>query len=254
MKIGIFDSGIGGINVLKNLLDNFSNNEIYYLADTLRMPYGIKSNDEILKYSRDIARFLKDLGAEILIIACNTATSVSLEILKKEFEDKNFKIYGVIDKTIDKIIFSKSQNIGILATDSTIENKKYENKLKNINSNLNVYGIKASTLATLIENNEISNIKKNLEIYLKNYIEKIDTIVLACTHYSLIKGKLNEMYPNINIIDSSYEVINSIDLKKVKISKNNKVTFYVTGDLEKFKLNLEEIFKMKNQNIIKKEW
>lgn len=255
MKIGIFDSGIGGVNVLINIIENFSNNDIYYFADTKNIPYGTKSDENIKKYSYEIVRYLEKFNIELLIIACNTASAISLDYLKEKFE--NLKIIGVINSTIKKVLDRKYDNISIMATDATINSDKYRKELLEHNKNLKVKNIKATNLATLIEKNELNSKKliENLDKYLENFNDG-ETLVLACTHYSLLKNIILKKYPNTNIVDSSLEVSNSLINyleKDISNNNNNKINFFVSGNVEEFDDNLKKIFKLKKYDINKVE-
>lgn len=196
MKIGLFDSGIGGLTVLKALKEKYPYNEYIYYGDTLNVPYGNKTKDELLKLAKRNIAFLKKFNIDKIIIACGTVSSNCLNYLKENY---NIKIQDIITPTIEYLNNSHYQNIGVIATSATINSHVFKN-----NINKNVYEIETPKLVPLIESNNMENIKKVLSEYLDKYIDKIDALVLGCTHYPIIKKYIASVLPkNIDIIDMS---------------------------------------------------
>lgn len=250
MKIGIFDSGLGGVTVVNDILQKYSNIDIIYFADTKRLPYGDKSNDEIINYSKQIVEFLISKDVDLIIIACNTATSVALDILKREYD---INILGVIDATVKKILEKVKEKVIILATNATVNSNKYYNNIKLKNKNIDIIQIPTPLYVPLIEKGvlvgeELLNITNN---YLKDHLNKKCNLVFACTHYNLLNDFFKENYANFEIIDSSIELSN--DLKNyIKIDNDiSNVKFYVSGNEIDFKNKLEKIMKMTNINVEK---
>ena len=129
MKIGIFDSGIGGLTVFRQLMKKLPNNDYVYLGDTARLPYGIKSRKTVIEYSIKNTQFLINKGCDLIVIACNTASAFADDTLRKKF---NVPIFNVIDSGVSAVKDSGIRNIGIIATPSTIDSKTYSNRLKKV--------------------------------------------------------------------------------------------------------------------------
>ncbi|CAM3061190.1 glutamate racemase [Streptobacillus ratti] len=251
MSIGIFDSGMGGITVLNEIRKQYPNIDIHFFGDTARLPYGEKSKDEIIKYSSEIVEFLLTKKVELIVVACNTATSLALDEIKEKYD---INIIGVIDAGVEGVINNKSKNVGLIATTATVNSKKYTQSLNNINSKIKVIDQPCPLLVLAIENGNIKG--KDIDNLINKYVDdmskEIDTLVLGCTHYSILKEKIKSLYSNIDIIDPSVEIvtiINNSDLIKNK-NENSQTFFYVSGNKEKFKNNLRDIFYVESDNII----
>jgi glutamate racemase len=203
--IGIFDSGIGGLTIAHAIKNKLPNESLIYFGDTKHLPYGEKSEQAIKDYSLKIAEFLKKNNCKAIIIACNSASSTAYYHIKKNIN--SIPIYNVIDPIvsfISKKYFNKK--IGVIGTKATIQSGIYENKLLEKNSSLSVASLETPLLAPMIEegffNQEISS------TIIKNYLndkklDKIDVLVLACTHYPLIQNEIISFYNKIDVIDSS---------------------------------------------------
>ena len=177
-KIGIFDSGVGGLTVLKSLSDKYKCIDYIYIGDNKYCPYGDKTKEELLNYAKRIVNYFIEKGISIIVIACNTSCSQTLDELKQIY--KNITFIGVIDSTIDVFLKSKKNNVLVIGTSATINSNIYESKIKEKNNNIKVTNLATPKLVPLIENMEMT--KKVLNEYLKPY-NNIDSIILACTHY-----------------------------------------------------------------------
>ena len=196
MRVGVFDSGIGGLTVLKTLIKKHPNNEYIYYGDTLNLPYGNKTKEELQELSSKDVEFLLSKNVDIIIIACGTVSSNCLEYLKTKYK---IPIYDIISPTIEYLNNNKYQNIGIIATDRTIDRHIFKNNL-----NKNVYEIKTPELVPIIESNNLNNIDDILNKYLNNYKGKIDILVLGCTHYPVIYNSINKYLNNkVELLDMS---------------------------------------------------
>ncbi len=193
MKVGLFDSGIGGLTVLKQLIDKYPDNDYIYFGDTINMPYGSKNIDELKKLARYNVEFLLKYNVDIIIIACGTVSSNCLEYLKDNYD---ISIIDIISPTINYLNNSKYNNIGIIATEATINSHIFKNRL----INKNIYEISTPKLVPIIENNEYNNINNVLNDYINNYKDKIDILVLGCTHYPLLSKYIKNIY-NKDILD-----------------------------------------------------
>lgn len=205
--IGMFDSGIGGLTVLKEVKKILPNEEIIYLGDTKRFPYGSKSKDAIIEASRNCIKYLIEKNVKLIIIACGTATSQSLDILKKEFD---IPIIGIIEPTVDYLQKSvkAKEVIGVIATQGTIRSKAWEEKILEKLENVEVKSEETPLLATMAEQGWINNkvAKYTIKEYLKCF-KKINRLVLGCTHYPLFELLIKkELSKKVDIINTGEKV------------------------------------------------
>ena len=239
MKIGIFDSGIGGLTVLKNLYKNYPNNEYIYFGDTINLPYGNKTKKCLEELSSKDVEFLLNKKVDLIIIACGTVSSNCYEYLINKY---NIPIYDIISPTIEYINNSNFLNIGIIATEATINSHIFKN---NINKNKNVYEIKAPKFVPIIENNT-KDIDSAINEYLEKYKNKLELLVLGCTHYPIIKENLNNYFDSkVKLLDMSEPLLN-------KINNNNKsnITIYFSKLTKENIENTKKILNIDNIDII----
>lgn len=234
MRIGLFDSGVGGLTVLKALKEKYPLNDYIYYGDTLNVPYGNKTKDELLKLAKKDINFLIKKNVDMIIIACGTISSNCINELKKEY---SIPILSIIEPTIDYLNKSKYESIGIIATHATINSHIFKNNIKK-----QVYEIETPKLVPYIESNDLKNIKETLHTYLDGYIDKIDILVLGCTHYPIIKDYIKDIY-NKEILDMS-SLINinnngtgTIELYFSKINNDIKNNIKRILDIKKFNIN-----------------
>ena len=235
-RIGIFDSGAGGLTVLKELRASIPGATYYYLGDTARLPYGTKSSETIVRYSKQNASFLLSRRIDILIVACNTASAYAIPALRAFAED--IPVTGVIHPGAGKAaITTENGRIGIIGTTATISSGKYQNKLKELDPNLKVFSAPAPLLVPLVEEGLISGEipEKVISMYLEPLLDKnIDTLILGCTHYPILKQTIQEMVPELKLVDSA-EPIKEILLEKYRFpGGNGKTEIFVTDYPEGF--------------------
>ncbi len=190
--IGVFDSGIGGLNVLNNLVEEFPNENFLYLGDNLNVPYGVKTADQLKEIISKIFRYFEKEEVKAIVIACNTASVASMEL------ESSVPVFRIIEPTA-KNALKVSNNIGVLATNFTIESKGYDVYLKD-----NMKGIKASPFVTIIESDSVDTpeSQKVIKEILVPYKDKIDSIILGCTHFSILEKEIKQYLGDIKIIDS----------------------------------------------------
>ena len=226
MKVGVFDSGLGGLTVLKSILKIFKNAEIFYIADTAYAPYGEKTVEEILNRCDNITKYLLEKYAiEALIVACNTATSAAIKHLREKFPF--LIVIGTEPGIKPAILNTKTLNVGILATPATLKGEKYQilvNELSNIKK-VKLYEQACIGLVEQIEKGEINTNKtyKMLENWLKPMKENsVDTIVLGCTHYPLVEKVIKKiMGEDIVLIETGDAIANRLlSLSEKKSHKN----------------------------------
>ena len=240
--IGVFDSGIGGLTVVDALANKFSNEKIIYFGDTARLPYGNKSSKSIKHFSKQITNWLIAQDCKLIVIACNTASALALNFLRSEF---SIPIIGVINPgALLANKKSKNNRIGVLGTTATISSKTYEKTLLNINSDLNVFSKACPLFVPLTEEGWISgDVPKSIaETYLKEIKESnVDTVILGCTHYPLIKPIISQILGmKIKLIDSgkaSTEFVEeTLRTEGIKADSSNtrRINCYVTDSIKPF--------------------
>lgn len=231
MKVGLFDSGIGGLSVLKRLIEKYPNNEYIYFGDTKNLPYGSKSIEELKILARNNIDFLLRFNVDIIIIACGTVSSNFLEYLKDNY---NMPIIDIISPTINYLNNSNYNNIGIIATEATINSHIFKN-----NINKNIYEIATPKLVPLIEGTTTGNIDIVLKEYLNNYKDKIDVLVLGCTHYPLISSNIK------NILEET-KLLNMADYINIDNYGTGKVNIYFSKIDNKLIDNIKKIIGINN--------
>lgn len=246
--IGIFDSGLGGLAVVKCLNKLMPNENIIFFGDNERMPYGTKTRETIRKYAKENTLFLNHFNLKALGIACNTMDANGHDIIEKYAKAP---VYGLIETTSKKAIKkSKNKRIGIIATKATVKTKNYSKMLKAFDENAKVYEVASYNLASLIElNASKEKIKKELIKCFKQIKDKdIDTLILGCTHYHFCIKEIKELLPNINIISSSYELALSIknNLKDKKKTKGNNI-YYVSKYYEEYSELIQKLLNKKDK-------
>lgn len=201
--IGIFDSGCGGLTVLTKLKEAMPNENFVYLGDTLNFPYGSKTKDEIIKCSIKNVEFLISQNVKIIIIACGTATSQSLDVLKEKYD---IPIIGIIEPTVLYIKEMDLKEIGVIATEGTIRSGAWEKEIKKLMPNIEVINKACPMLATIAEEGKAKSKEGRLVIkeYMKPFKErKIQNIILGCTHYPIYEKIIKEeLGYDVNLINT----------------------------------------------------
>lgn len=226
--IGVFDSGVGGLTVVKELLSTLPGTDIVYLGDTARVPYGSKSPKTVERYALSCMRFLRSRGAEMILVACNTASANALPALQKEGD---CPVIGAVNPgSMAAAKKTSSNQVAVIGTLSTIESNAYSKEIKSINPSIQVFGKACPLLVPLVEEGWLNH-HVTLEI-VKTYIgplfknnPKIDCLVLGCTHYPLlrdtIKKALRELGVNeVSVVDSAETMATATK----KLSESSKTT------------------------------
>lgn len=203
--IGIFDSGIGGLTVASAVTKSFPNESIIYFGDTAHLPYGEKSVQSIQKYSIEIADFLLEKGCKMLVIACNTASAAAYELLQEKYADK-IPVVDVISPLVELIASKNFAKVGVMATKATVRSDVYNKKINQLNSGTEVVSLATGLLASMIEegffNNDISRAVLHKYLTYPDF-EDIDALLLACTHYPLIRPEIEDFYGGkVQVFDS----------------------------------------------------
>jgi glutamate racemase len=246
--IGIFDSGFGGVSTLRGIVREIPEYSYIYLGDNARTPYGTRSQKVIYEFSCQAVNFLFKKNCDLIIFACNTASSKALRKIQQNYvkKQKEKKVLGVLIPAVEEATKkTKNKKIAVIGTEGTIESKAYIKEIKIIDKSIKVYQKATPLLVPLVESGEYSSkiTKTILRNYLKDFLKKdIDTLILGCTHYGILEKKIRQIVgPKINIISDKYVVP-----KKLKnylfrhpeiessLKKNSSVSFYTTDLTEKF--------------------
>ena len=241
-SIGIFDSGIGGLTVANAIQKTLPNEHLIYFGDTAHLPYGDKSADAIRFYSLKISKFLLDQNCKMIVIACNSASSAAYNTLLDFFEGRTLFV-NVVDPLVSAVTDKEYNNIGVIATKATIRSNIYRDKIKHKMQKANVHSMATPLLAPMIEEGfyqgKISHSVIDTYLGRKEFAD-IDALLLACTHYPLIKKEIEAYFDNrVAVLDSTDVVANAVselllkeNLLAPKRTKKNE--FYVSDYTQSF--------------------
>lgn len=240
--IGVFDSGVGGLTVLKEILNVLPHENTVYFGDTARVPYGIRSPETVIRYALEISRFLSLKDIKMLVVACNTASSVSLEAIQSRV---SIPVVGVIDPGAKAAVAAtKSKKIGVIGTEATIKSNAYTRAINAIDENVEVHGIACPLFVPLVEEGWLEGqiTEMVVERYLGSLRDRgIDTIVLGCTHYPLLKPVISRVVgASVCLVDSAIEISREIVmiLKHAGLLREAATgpfrEYYVTDSPERF--------------------
>ncbi len=245
-RCGIFDSGIGGISVAKEILKANLFDEIIYYGDTARVPYGNKNESTIIRYSLEALEFLKNFDINFLVVACNTASAVAIEELRRE---ASFPVLGVIEAGVEALKNEdKNSNILLVGTKRTIKSDKYQKLLKKRGFK-NITSIATPLFVPLVEEGllegEITD--KIFEMYFKNIDkEKIDIIILGCTHYPFLSKTFKKHFPNARLIHSGQAIVEMIKTTyNLPIKRESSIKLFSSDAPEEFKINAKKLIELK---------
>lgn len=217
--IGLIDSGIGGFTVLKELQLNFPKEDFIYFGDSKNMPYGEKTNEEIVELVNKDIDFLINKGVKIIILACNTASSL-IDKLNDPVE-----LFSIIDAGCLATIGTQDNGkVGLIATNATVRNKAYDKIIKNYSDNIEFISYGTPTLAQVINNqlDEIKLLKRNINLAIDPILQQypISNLLLGCTHFPIVSKTIKEMYPNLNLINPA---IKEVEIVENYLTNNNMV-------------------------------
>ena len=238
--IGIFDSGIGGLTVLKEIHRLLPEESLVYLGDTARVPYGSKSKETIVKYSQNNVRFLEDNGVKLIVVACNTASAYALpEIVTASSKP----VIGVVEGGVSAVVERSSGKIGVIGTEATIASNAYTNAILEKLPNSEIFQKACPLFVPLAEEGwaDKSITRDVAEEYLGDMRGKIDTLVLGCTHYPVLKNAISFVLgDDVGLVDSAKETarlvestLDKLGLKNYQTGTTGKVRFVVTDSVER---------------------
>ena len=241
LPIAFFDSGVGGLTVYKEVKKLLPNENYLYFGDTLNMPYGEKSQEELIEIARKIFNFFKEQNVKAVVMACNTTSAMTYDILKNDYD---FKIYPIIQSVAKVMSSLPIKNLGVFATPATINSHAYSREINKLNPTINIAEVACPTWVRIVEENRlnqpqsIEQIKEKAQEMLKNNPEKI---ILGCTHYPYLTENLSKFFNKEILIDPSKAFAQFIknDLELCGLLNNinsNSENFYVSSNPENFKI------------------
>lgn len=255
--IGIIDSGVGGLTVVKEMCGRLPNEKVVYIGDSLRCPYGPRSAEEVRKYTFEMASALSKMDIKMLVIACNTATAVALDHIRAHF---NFPVIGVIKPGARAAVnASTTKRIVVLGTSGTINSGAYDEEIKEQSKNAQVFPLACPEFVQIVESGQYKSqeasltVKRTLQVLAE---KEFDAAILGCTHYPLLEHHIKNHLPqHVEIISSAVETV--IDVQKMLIEKecvSNKKecvspTFYTTGRLTPFRATVCDWLKLEKPDV-----
>jgi glutamate racemase len=226
--IGVFDSGVGGLTVLKALRRAMPQQDFFYLGDTARVPYGRKPPGMVRGFAREITGFLVDRGAEAIVVACNTATAVALNDLKVEFP---LPIWGVIDPGVEAAVrATRSKQVGVIGTRGAIASGAYQSRLEA--QGMTVWARACPLFVHLVEEDLADS--PEAEVVARHYLAdrpEIDTLILGCTHYPVLAPVIARvMGPRVKLVESASVAAEYVQKASLALAGSGRITHFVTGD------------------------
>lgn len=260
MNIGVFDSGIGGLTILKAILKKLPQYNYIYLGDTARVPYGGRSKEIIYQFTQEAVDFLAKKNCQLIIIACNTSTANALRKIQQEYLPKKYphlKVLGVIKPTVEYLSNQKFKKVGVIATSATVSSNAFVNEIKKINPKIKVFQKACPLLVPYIEN-QTKN-KKILTLLLEEYLKpllknNIEGLILGCTHYEIIEKEIKKIVGRkIKLIGEGEQVAEKLadylkrhsQLEK-KLSKEKKREYFFTDKNLNYQKLIKIFFNEKN--------
>ncbi len=238
--IGIFDSGVGGLSVLKELINLIPNENYLYFGDTARVPYGEKTKEQLTSYVREILDWFKIQNVKAVVMACNSSSATVYENIKNDY---NFPIFSLIEPTADFITYLNSEKIGVLATSATVNSRAYSTKINKASPSKTVYEVACPGLVEIIENNKTatSEAKKLVIKYVVPLLEKgVEKIILGCTHYPFLGHIIQDIANDKEIlIDPAKHIATKVSeslllLDILNDSEKGAVKFYASSNAQMF--------------------
>ena len=242
--IGVFDSGVCGLTVAREIMRHLPNENIVYFGDTARVPYGSKSKDNIIRYSRQIIHFLQTKGVKAIVIACNTASALALEVVR---EEADIPIIGVVEPGARAALeMTETNKIGVIGTEATIRSAMYEKIIQGLNPNATVIGKACPLFVPLVEEGFAKHdvTREIIDYYLAPLLETdIDSLILGCTHYPLLRSRIREYVGDqITLVNPAYEtamdlkaLLQERDMENTENQEHGTYSFYVSDAADKFK-------------------
>lgn len=239
--IGVFDSGVGGLTVFKKLVDSLPNENYLYFGDTARVPYGEKSVQELITFSRDILNWFKNQNVKAVLIACNTSSAVALDVVKTEYK---FPVLGLIQPTVNHLSTLTQKKIGLIATSATVNSQAYSKALYKLNKGKQIIEVACPGLVEIVESDKLT--EPDSITLIKSYIlpllnANVEKIILGCTHFPYLAGIINEITGNqCDLIDPAdyliahtKKILNELNILNQSKNKGSRA-YFVSSNPEKF--------------------
>lgn len=253
-KIGVFDSGFGGLTVLSAIRNKLPGYDYLYLGDSARAPYGTRSFEVIYKFTEEAVDYLFNQDCELIILACNTASAEALRKIQQEFLTKKWpakRVLGVVIPTAEYVAEEGDKNVGVIATNATVESESYSKEISKRSLKANIFQKSCPLLVPIIETGELN--PKVLDDVLNDYLiffndKNIDSLILGCTHYEIIKKEIEKAIGSVKVIGQSEIVAEKLAdyLKRhteieSKLSKKGKIEYQSTDLSSYFEKFAEKI-------------
>ncbi len=243
--IGVFDSGVGGLTVVREIMRQIPNEKIVYFGDTARVPYGNKSQETVIRFSEQIVRFLRTFQVKTIVVACNTVSAYAMEALERDID---IPIIGVVKPGArEAVLATRNGRIGVIATEATIGSQIYTKYINELNPQISIYGKACPLFVPLVEEGlwEDPVTDEIARRYLTELIDiDIDTLILGCTHYPLIRSTVRKVIgEGVTLVNPAYETARQLrelllahDLLRGEPPRlgSNQYQFYISDKADKF--------------------
>ncbi len=236
--IGVFDSGMGGLTAIKQIVKMMPHEDIIYFGDTGRVPYGTRSKETIIKYSCQDVRFLLSKGVDAILIACGTVSANAIEILRSEF---SVPIFGVVEAAAEKACeLTENGKVGIIGTNATVKSGAYVKHIESVRPDIETVSTPCPLFVPLVENGFTDPEDRITYLTAERYLEDIkrfgaDALILGCTHYPIIAPVISKVLPGVSLVNTGAEAAKRLFENITPGGGNGKIEYYVSDDINSFK-------------------
>lgn len=264
-KIGIFDSGIGGLTVFKEIVGALPEYDYLYLGDSARAPYGSRKMEEVYHFTEQAVRHLIEEGCSLIVLACNTASAEALRRIQQDFlpsRHPEVKVLGVLVPAVEEVAIRRPKRVGVIATEGTVRSGAYEREIIKLSPQTTVYQSAAPELVPLIESGitDGEKLRDLIVTYTKPLLDnQVEAIILGCTHYALIEDQFRDVLPkDINIINQALIVSDKFSDYLLRhpevgnrLSKGGSLEYHCSGDPSAFTSQARKLLALEIDNIKK---
>lgn len=236
--IGVFDSGMGGLTAIKQIVKMMPQEDIIYFGDTGRVPYGTRSKNTIIKYACQDVRFLLSKNVDAILIACGTVSANAIDVLRQEFD---VPIFGVVEAAAKKACeLTRNGKVGIIGTNATVKSGAYVEHIRSIREDIETVSTPCPLFVPLVENGFTDPDDQITYLTAEKYLADIkvsgaDTLILGCTHYPIIAPVISKVLPGVSLINTGAEAANRLFEKVAPGGGSGRVEYYVSDDVSSFK-------------------
>jgi glutamate racemase len=243
LPIGIFDSGVGGLTVLDAIAKRLPGENLLYLGDTARVPYGTRSPDTVIRYAERVSGHLYRRGIKALVVACNTATTWALDRLEAAGRDRGIPVMGVIEPGVQRALsLTRSDHIGVIGTEGTIRGGVYGSRLRSLRPGVQIVEQACPLFVALAEEGWMDgDVPRQVAVrYLSHLRGGPDTVILGCTHYPILGEVISEVLPGVQLVDSASATAQdlAVQLQKMNLLRDGRLgtqSFLVTDNVDRFR-------------------